>query len=262
MSDRVLIDVDQGVAHVRLNRPDKLNALDPQMFDAIAEAGASLAQRPGLRAVVLSGEGRSFCAGLDFAAFMAGGEQAQGKLIGERIGAANLAQRVSWTWRELPVPVIAAVRGHCFGGGLQIAMGADIRIASDDAEMSVMEVRWGIIPDMGFSRTLMGAIRPDILAELTWTGRRVKAEEAERIGLVTRRSEDPVAEALALARTIAGKSPDAIRAGKRLMREAGGIDTAAAFVLETDLQVSLLGSPNQMEAVMAGFSKRAPEFRD
>jgi enoyl-CoA hydratase/carnithine racemase len=256
----VLVEHDGHVSRVTLNRPDKLNALNLALFEGLVEAGEQLQARPETRAVVLSGAGRSFCAGLDFPAFMAGGPAVQQKLIADRTGPANLAQRAAWIWRELDVPVIVAIVGHCFGGGMQIAMGGDVRIGHADASLSVMELRWGIIPDMAFTRTLMNTVRPDVLAELTYTAKRVSGAEGVALGLLTRLAEDPMAEAVALAQAIAARSPDAVRAAKRMMRDAPALDTAGAFRLETELQVPLLGSPNQMEAVMANMQKRPPKF--
>lgn len=262
MHDRVQLQISDHVAHVRLNRPDKLNALDIAMFQAIEAAGDQLAADADVRAVVLSGEGPSFCSGLDFMSFVQSGEVGQKTLLGERTGPANLAQRASWVWKELPVPVIAALHGHVYGGGVQIAMGADIRIATEDARLSVLEIKWGLIPDMGITRTMMGVIRADHLAELTYTGKVVSGVDAVAMGLVTRTAEDPLAEALELARLIASKNPDAIRANKRLFQEAPALSTHDAFELETELQKGILSSPNQMEAVMANLQKRAPVFSE
>ncbi len=263
MSDRVCITRDdKGVAHVELARPDKLNALDFAMFEGIIEAGHSLAEDPSLRCVVLSGQGRAFSAGLDVASFMASGDVAE-KLLERTEGCpANLAQEVGHVWTELPVPVIAAVHGVCFGGGLQIALGADIRIVAPDARMSIMEIKWGLVPDMSGTQTLRHLVRLDVAKELAFTGRIVPGEEACSLGLATRTAADPVAEALELARTIAGKSPDAIRACKRLFNQSVRLDLAAGFKLETDLQLGLIGSLNQIEAVMANMEKREPRFAD
>jgi enoyl-CoA hydratase/carnithine racemase len=259
---RTKLDVDAGVAHLRLARPDKRNGLDLPMFEAIVAAGARIAADGSVRAVVLSGEGKAFCAGLDFQAFMALGDAGK-RLLDRATGTpANLAQRVAWIWRELPVPVIAAVHGAAFGGGLQIALGADIRIVAPDAQLSVMEVRYGLVPDMSASKTLLGLVRPDIAKELTFTGRIVSGTEAVALGLCTRVAADPVGETLALAREIAKRSPDAVRAVKRLYEAAPLLDVAAAFRLETDLQLALLGSPNQLEAVAATLGRREPVFRD
>lgn len=263
MSDRVLLSVERGVAHVRLNRPDKRNGLDLAQFEAILAAGERLLADRSVRAVVLSGEGKAFCAGLDFMAFLgAPHEERERMLVRPEATPANLAQRVGWIWRELPVPVIAAVHGAAFGGGLQIALGADLRYLGRDAQLSVMEIKWGLIPDMSGTRTLLGLVREDVARELTYTGRVVGAEEAVTLGLGTRVCDDPLATALETARLIASKSPDAIRAGKALWNEAPRLDTPALFLRETELQLSLLGSANQLEAVSANLEGRAAVFRD
>ena len=260
MSERVRVDREGPVAFVWMTRADKRNGLDLPMFEQLVAAGEALATTSGVRAVVLAGEGPAFCAGLDFAAFMS--DPSVAKKLLAREGVANLAQAVAWVWRELPVPVVAAIHGACFGGGLQIALGADIRLAHPEAELSVMEIRWGLVPDMGITQTLLPLVRPDVAKELTFTGRRVKAPEARELGLVTRLAEDPVAEARALAETIAAKSPHAIRAGKALYDRAAGLGAGDALALETELQLPLLGSRNQMEAVQANMQKREPRFDD
>ncbi len=260
MSERVRVDRDGAVATVWMTRGEKRNGLDLPMFEQLVAAGRELTTDTGLRAVVLAGEGPAFCAGLDFQAFMATPNVGQ-KLL-EREGATNLAQAVGWVWRELPVPVIAAIHGPCFGGGLQIALGADIRLAHPEAQLSVMEIRWGLIPDMGITQTLLPLVRPDVAKELTFTGRRVSGTEALALGLVTRVTDDPQAEAQALAETIASKSPHAIRAAKALYDQAPGLSPAESFALETELQLPLLGSKNQLEAVQANMQKRDPVFED
>ncbi|MCO4772261.1 MAG: crotonase/enoyl-CoA hydratase family protein [Deltaproteobacteria bacterium] len=262
MTERVTIEHVGSIAHVRLNRPEKKNGLDLEMFEAIIAAGVALTDHAGLRAVVLSGEGGCFCAGLDFMAFMAGGEEAQERLLNPRVGGANPAQRIATVWQEVPVPVIAAIEGVAFGGGCQLAAGADLRIAAPDARLSVMEIKWGLIPDMGITQTLMRLVRPDVLKELTWTGRVVEADEALAIGLITSIATDPVAAALALAETIASKNPQAQRASKAMFRAAHSLGPEAALTLETELQLPLLGSANQLEAVMANMQKRAARFED
>ncbi|MGH7790251.1 MAG: crotonase/enoyl-CoA hydratase family protein [Candidatus Binatia bacterium] len=265
MADRVTISIEGGVADVRLARPEKLNALDQAMFLALNDAGKTLAADRAVRAVVLSGEGRAFCAGLDFASFMAmaGNENAGDTLLKRPANSpANFAQRAAWVWTELPVPVIAAIHGAAFGGGLQIALGADIRIAAADAQLSVMEIKWGLIPDMTGTQTLRHLVRLDVAKELTFTGRVVSGSEAAALGLVTRVAEDPRGAALAMAREIAGKSPDAIRAGKQLLNQASLLSVTDGLLLEERLQVGLLGSANQIEAVQANMQKRPPEFRN
>lgn len=262
MSDRVLVDVQDHVAHVRLNRPDKRNGLDIPMFEGIIAAGQRVASDPSVRVVLLSGEGKAFCAGLDWGAFMAMGAEAGERLLNREGSVANIAQRVTWIWQEVPVPVIAVVHGPTFGGGLQIALGADIRYASADAQLSAMEIRYGLVPDMGLTQTLLKIVRPDVARELVFTARIVGAEEAKQLGLVTRVCADPMAEARSLAIDIAGRSPDAIRACKRLLKEAPFLDVAASFKLETELQLGLLGKPNQLEAVRSVMTKTTPEFKD
>lgn len=271
MSDRVSITVEGGVADVRLNRPDKINALDAAMFAAIVEAGEALKRDPSVRAVVLSGEGRGFCAGLDFASFqaMASGDGVGGTGGG---GAAaitrtdgrltHLGQQAAWVWTEVPVPVIAAVHGACLGGGLQIALGADLRIVSPDVKLAVLEVRWGLSPDMTATVILPRLVGLDVAKELTWTGRTVGGEEAVRLGLATRLADDPRAAALELAGELAAKSPDAIRAGKSLFEAAEGRTLAEQLAQERKAIGSLIGSRNQIEAVTASFEGRAPVFDD
>ena len=261
MPDRVTVSLAQGIADVRLNRPDKMNALDAAMFEALVETGRGLAAERGLRAVVLSGEGRAFCAGLDVTSFMGGGG---GRSLFERGSGspANFAQRAAWVWTELPVPVIAAVHGVAFGGGLQIALAADIRFVAPDARLSVMEIKWGLIPDMSGSQTLRRLVRLDVAKELTYTGRVLSGSEAAALGLATHVSDTPHEAALELAREIAGKSPSAIRAGKQLLDASGLLDLEAGLRLEERLQSSLMGKPNQVESVRANAEKREPKFTD
>ncbi len=260
-SDCVLVSLDGGVADVRLNRPEKMNALDGAMFVTLAETGDALAADPSVRAVVVSGEGRAFSAGLDMSLFGGGGT---GVNLFERFAGspANRAQRAAWIWQEVPVPVIAAVHGVAYGGGLQVALGADIRIVAPDARLSVMEIKWGLIPDVAGTQTLRRLVGLDVAKELVFTGRVVSGAQAAELGLATQVSETPREVALALAREIASKSPDAIRAGKRLLNAAGLVGVEEGLRLEEELQSGLLGSANQMEAVRANLEKRDPAFRD
>jgi len=263
MSELVRIDVSNHVAEVRLNRPEKYNALSPEMFRAIVEAGQSVAKDTRVRAVVLSGEGKGFCAGLDFQSFVEMGESGGLDLMEtgpDQI--ANNAQLPGMIWKQVPVPVIAALHGVAFGGGLQIALGADIRLAAPDTRLSVMEIKWGIIPDMSATQTLRDLLRLDAAKELTFTGRVVEAEEAARLGLVTRVSHDPLAEAHELAAAIAGKNPDAIVKAKHLLETAWHAGAEEGLHLEASLQKTLMGTPNQKEAAIANFEKRAPNFAD
>jgi enoyl-CoA hydratase/carnithine racemase len=261
--------VENGVADVRLSRADKMNAIDPAMFAALVQTGEDLKSRSDVRAVVLSGEGRAFCAGLDMASMqqLAAGGRDDDPVLEDPArrteAGANVAQQACYVWREVPVPVIAAVHGVAYGGGFQLALGADIRIVTPDARLSVLEIKWGLIPDMAGMVLLRGLVRDDVARELTWTGRVVSGEEAVGLGIATRVASDPRAVAFDVATEIAGKSPTAIRAGKRLLNLARSEASARdIFRAETEEQIALIGSPNQTEAVMANFEKRAPVFAD
>jgi enoyl-CoA hydratase/carnithine racemase len=269
MSDRVTLTINDGVADVRMNRPEKRNALDGAMFQALADAGERLKTEPGVRVVVLSGEGSSFCAGLDFASFqvMAGGDRSStdndtspGAMKEGRI--THLGQQVCWVWQEIPVPVIAAVHGHALGGGIQIALGADIRIVHPDTQMSVREVHWGLVPDMTGTLMLSSLVRSDIAKELVFTARVFDGREALTLGLATTLSEAPHESAMAMAHEIAGRSPDAIRGAKGLLNGLFNEGAAQQFEQERSVIGSLIGRPNQIEAVMANFEKRPPSFTD
>jgi enoyl-CoA hydratase/carnithine racemase len=267
MSERVVYTMANGVADVRMNRADKMNALDPAMFDALTATGKKLATDNTLRAVVLSGNGKAFCAGLDFMSFQAMTDSNQGGMTRrmselDADSPANFAQEVAYVWHILPVPVIAAVHGVAFGGGLQVALGADIRIVAPDVRLSIMEIKWGLVPDMSGTQLLRHLVRLDVVKEMTFTGRIVSAKEALEIGLVTRISENPYEEAMKLALEIASKSPDAIRAGKKLLNASRLVSVAEGLKLEAELQKSIIGQPNQVEAVMANVEKRDPNFKD
>jgi enoyl-CoA hydratase/carnithine racemase len=265
MKDRVSITIDDGVADVRMIRADKMNALDEAMFDGLIEAGDQLRANAEVRAIVLSGEGRAFCAGLDMGRFQAmsdNGEAIAGKrdLRPRTHGIANKPQYSAWQWREMPVPVIAAVTGVAYGGGFQIALGADIRYATPDARFCVMEMKWGLVPDVAGTQLMRHLAREDIVRELTYTARVFSAAEAKEYGFVTRICDDPIREALALAREISLKNPHAVRAAKRLLNEAVLTDPPTGLQAESAEQVKLIGSPNQIEAVRANLEKRAPRF--
>jgi enoyl-CoA hydratase/carnithine racemase len=260
--DRVQIDVQDGVADVRMVRSDKHNALDWPMFLALDGATDELAERDDVRCVVLSGEGPSFCSGLDFPSFMAG-DVGVDEMIADVPGeVANIAQRVAYDWQRLPMPVIAVIHGNCLGGGAQIALGADIRISARELKLCVMEIRYGLIPDMGISQALPTLVPLDVAKEIVLSGRTLDASEALDLGLVTRLADDPLADAKALAAEIATKSPHAIRSGKRLLNECYTGRSEAALRLEADLQRSLIGSPNQIAAVTAAMTKQPAEFED
>jgi enoyl-CoA hydratase/carnithine racemase len=259
MNDRVSITITDQIADVRLARADKMNAIDPAMFEAIGGAIDSLADRRDVRCVILSGEGRGFCAGLDMASMAAGGSgvsrerNAQGSI---------LPQHVTWGWRNLSMPVIAAVHGVAFGGGFQIMSGADIRIAAPGTRFAIREVHWGLVPDMAGFPIWRGLVRDDVLRELIYTACEFDAEQALAHGFVTRIADDPHAAAMKLARVIAGRSPHAIRGAKRLLNMAPDADPRAMLKAETAEQIKVIGQPNMMEAVAANMAKRAPVFED
>jgi enoyl-CoA hydratase/carnithine racemase len=259
--ERVRIEVDDHVATVTLTRSGKHNALDLGMFEAIIGAATQLRAQPGVRAVVLCGEGPSFCSGLDVASLMSsqGPDGVNTELDREP---PTFFQRAAYDWIRLPVPVIAALHGACFGGGLQIALAADIRFATADTRLSVMEVKWGLIPDMSITRTLPRLVSIDVAKELTYTGRVITGTEAASLGVVTHVVEDPLAAARQLAGEIASRSPDAVRGAKRLFDEAWSEPPEVTLALEASLQRRLIGSENQLASVAAGFTKEPAEFVD
>ena len=274
MADRVTVTINDGIAEVCLSRPDKRNALDNAMFTAIAEAGERLKTEPGVRVVVLHGEGASFCAGLDFSsmAAIAGARQDEfesatadtsgnpGSMEAGRI--THLGQQICWVWQEVPVPVIAAVHGHALGGGIQLALGADLRIVHPDTKLSVREIHWGLVPDMTGTFMLSQVVRPDVAKELTFTARVFSGAEAQELGIATRLSDEPYGTAMELAREIAGRSPSAVRGAKELFNRQTRGDAADQFAAERAAIGAQIGTPNQKEAVMAGFENRAPVFED
>lgn len=261
MSDRVTLEIADGIAIVGLNRPEKHNALDIALIQALVDTAKRLRGRRDLRAVVLQGNGPSFCSGLDVASAFSSLPKFFKHFATFGVKKRNIFQEVSLCWRELQLPVIAAIHNNCFGGGLQIALGADIRIATPDSKLSVMEVKWGLIPDMSGTVLLRELMPIDVAKELTLTGRVVSGTEAKELGLVTRLSADPKADALALAKEIAAKSPDAVSAGKQLFNRNWLSGENKALALERKLQLLMFRSKNQRIAVKAGLAKQAPEFR-
>ena len=250
MNTRVRISIDNHVAEVLLDRPEKHNAIDMQMFDELAEAGSRLSREPAVRAVVLAGAGDNFCAGIDLGVFSDPGEAIDPRLL------------APYTWREVPVPVICAIRGVAFGGGAQIALGADLRYAAPDASLSIMEICWGLIPDLAISVTASNLVREDQLREMAYTGRVVGASEALQLGLVTALHDDPLGAARDTAHLIASRSPDAIRAMKTMFNARRDVDAGQALALEARLQSGIIGRPGQVEAVRANLEGREPDFKD
>jgi enoyl-CoA hydratase/carnithine racemase len=268
MTQLVTLSIADGIADIRLNRPDKHNALTFELFAALNAAAESVAVNAAVRIVVLSGNGPSFCGGLDLSImrqFLQGPTQARAALdsvFTPADRADNPAQRAAYAWKLMPMPVIAALRGVAFGGGCQIALGADIRIAAPDTKLSLMEIKYGLIADMSVTQTLRDLVSFDVAMELALTGRIIEADEALKLHLITRIAPDPHATAMDLARQIASRSPHAVRATKRLLRESWHADADTGLKLEQALQSTLLGSPNQVESVNASLEKRAPAFRD
>ncbi len=262
MSERVAIDIDGHVAEVRLNRPDKYNAIDLAMFEALSDAASEIAANSAVRAVVLAGAGDNFCAGIDTGIFQEQFDFMTALATPLEPSPANLFQRPGYAWRELPQPVVCAIQGVCYGGGLQIAAGADIRYATADARLSILEIKWGMIPDMAMTTTLRDVVPVDEIKDLTFTGRMLDGNEALELGIVTTLHDDPLAAARELAQSIARRSPDAIRRSKKLLNAAWQLPDAEALQLEARLQGEVIGKPNQMEAVMANFQKREPNFKD
>lgn len=269
MSDRVLIDISDGIAHVRFNRPDKRNALDGEQFAAIVDAGESLKGNKKVNAVVVSGEGKSFCAGIDLASLggMASGERGNGDrapqasdMVDGRI--THLGQQAAWVWQELPMPVVAAVHGHALGGGCQIALGADIRIAHPDTKFSVRETYWGLVPDMAGTVLMQGLVRADVMKDIVLSARIFDGREAHAIGVATRLSDDPLPDAFAWANEVNGRSPDAVRGAKRLLNRLTLEFAAEQFAAERQIIGGLIGGANQREAVLSDFEKRAPAWSE
>ncbi len=267
MNDRISITMlEDGIADVRMTRVDKMNALDSAQWSALVEAVETLKAMAGLRVVVLSGEGRAFCAGLDLSSMQSdrepGGSSAGGSLADRTHGIANNAQYAAWGWRELPVPVIAAVHGVAFGAGSQIMAAADIRIVHPDTRIAIMEMKWGLVPDFAGMPLWRTQVADDVLREMIYTNREFNGVEAKEMGFATHVSDNPHAHAMELARVIANKNPHAIRGAKRLCNLMGDATDAELLQAESDEQVLVIRKPNQMEAVMASMEKRKPNFAE
>tara|TARA_R110002072_G_scaffold85210_9_gene192799 strand:- start:4211 stop:5035 length:825 start_codon:yes stop_codon:yes gene_type:complete len=260
MTELVTVHIENHVADVRLNRAEKMNALNVAMFETITRVGKELARNKDVRAVVLSGEGRGFCAGLDLANFTDPDFSAEPFGPGRGGFYPNFYQLPGYVWKKMPVPVICALHGVAYGGGFQIAMGADIRIAHPDSRLSVMEVKWGLIPDMSTSQTLRDLVRIDVAKELTFSGRVVGADEALQLGLVTSLNDNPRDAALAMAASIAKRNPNAITYAKYLLDTTWHGDEYAGLKAEERLQAKVLKTPNQIEAVMSEMEGRAADF--
>jgi len=260
---RIIIEKDSHVAIVRFNRPEKMNALDKEQFNEIINVGEQLNADPSIRAIVLTGEGKAFCAGLDIGAQFSGSDDMEiNQLTSRTYGISNLWQKVVWQWREMPVPVIAAVHGYALGGGLQIMMAADIRIVEPNTKMAIMETKWGLIPDMAGTQLFRHSVRDDVIKLLTYTHRIFSGTEALQYGFATQLSENPVEDAITIAKEIAAVSPSAIVHAKKLLNSAPYLNEADGLLTESVAQQKLIKSKNQLEAIMAGLQKRDGNFED
>ena len=269
MNNALQIHIENHVAHVRLNRPEAHNAIDGAIMNGLLGFAQKMMEPGEVRVIVLSGNGRSFCAGLDMSSFA---EMSSGELSGDSenvaqamqdisAGGANRAQQIGWLWQEVPIPVIAAVQGAALGGGLNLALGADLRLVHPAAKLGFVEITWGLLPDMSASQSLRRLVTLDRMKELVFTGRKFSGEQALQYGLATELSDNPVDGALAMANTIASRNPDAIRAAKQLLNRCALVDVATGLAEEAATTRQLLGSANQLEAVTAQFEGRAPGFK-
>ena len=261
--NRVKIEVNNHIAVVTFNRPEKMNALDPTQFEAIIEAGEKVNTDPSVRVVVLRGEGKAFCAGLDISAMQDKDSTVMSNpLIPRTHGIANTWQQSVWIWRDMQVPVIAAVHGVAFGGGLQIMLGADIKYITADTKLSILEMKWGLIPDMAGTQLMRHTVRDDIIRELTYTNRIFSGQEAVAYGFATHVSENPFEAAMQLATEIAGKNPSAIVKAKKVLNAAPYLSQEDGLMLESVEQDAIIGKKNQLEAVYSSLQKRPGNFED
>ena len=259
MSQVLNCKIENHIAIVELNRPSKMNALSRDMFESLVNTGRELRNNKDVRCVVIHGNERAFCAGLDMEMFT-NNDGNLTKLRDRTHGLTNLFQETAWVWHDLDMPVIAAIEGVCFGGGLQLACGADMRYVHPEAKMSIMEIKWGLVPDMAGTQLWSRYVKEDLLRELSYTGRIFSGTEAMEYGFATRLTETPLEMAMSIAQEIAGKNPDAIRGNKRLINQQLTSSVATGMLAESLEQEVIIGSKNQIEAVMANFEKREPNF--
>jgi enoyl-CoA hydratase/carnithine racemase len=259
-ADRVRVEVRDEIAYATMIRGDKFNGLDWDMFQGLIDAATAIGKDKSIRVVILQGEGKAFCAGLDFKSFTSQPARMVRSFIKPPRRSTNLFQECAWCWRRLPIPVIAVVHGRCYGGGIQIALAADFRYATPDCEFSIMEAKWGLIPDMSGTVALRQLVGIDVAKELTMTGRIFDGREAKALGLVTGVADDPLQPALALAGQIKTRSPDCTVAAKALFDTMWSQSDAEAFATERRIQRKLLYKGNQREAMKANFEKRAPKW--
>ncbi|GAB2973202.1 crotonase/enoyl-CoA hydratase family protein [Nocardioides montaniterrae] len=257
----VTCEIADGIAHVRLSRPDKMNALTMRTLEELVATTHRLRKDRTLRAVVVSGEGEAFCAGLDFATVLRDPKLILKGFVPRPWRGTNTFQEAPWGFRRIPVPVIAAVHGHCLGGGLQIALAADFRIATPDSRWSVLEGKWGLIPDMSGIASLKELVGIDQAKLLTMTAETFDGTRAKELGLVTELSNDPIASAFALAEQLATRSPDALAAAKRLFNDTWTSGLRHTFFRERIEQAFLLVAANTTAAREAAFKKAVPTYK-
>lgn len=257
--DRVLTTIEGPIAYVTLNRPEQLNGVDLDLIDQLLATATTLRRNTSIRAIVIQGAGRSFCAGLDFAAAFSDKRRvARFFFAGGR--AVNRFQKVTTIWREIPVPVIAVIHGHCYGAGVQLAAGADFRFTTPDAQWAILEAKWGLVPDMGGTLPLIENLPVDVLQRLAMTGEVISGEDAFELGLATDVADDPLKEALVLIDQICGRSPDAVAATKELLYLNQRGSRRQVMRRERRLQSKMFRSPNTAIARKAGTSKTDPTF--
>jgi enoyl-CoA hydratase/carnithine racemase len=251
-----------AVAIVTLNRPDKYNAMSLEMFDQLIVTSEKIAKDRTVRAVVLTGEGKVFCSGMDIANFNPDSDLTATSIQKRTHGICNKWQKAIWTWWECPVPVIAAVKGLSYGAGLQLTMAADIKYVHPETRFSILEMKWGLIPDLSGTQLMRGNVREDIFKELTFTNRIFSAEEAVQYGFATHVSGYPMKAAMEIANKIATKNPAAIIKAKTLINSAKYVSAKEGLQAESDLQQEIMMKPDQLEAVYANMQKRSPLFND
>ncbi|MEO6471665.1 MAG: crotonase/enoyl-CoA hydratase family protein [Aeromicrobium sp.] len=259
-SSRVLVEIDGPIAYVWLNRPDKLNGVDLDMLSDLIAAAKKLRKNREVRAVIIQGKGNAFCAGLDFGEAMKDMKRVVRFFVPNPLTGTNLFQQANWAWRELPIPVIAVTHGRCYGAGLQLALAADFRYSTPDCEWSVLEAKWGLVPDMSGTVTLSEVVTADVAKRLTMTGEIISGTEAKELGLVSAVSADPLKDALVLVEQVLTRSPDSVAATKKLLNETRRSRPRRAFHVERALQLAMLLSKNAGIARKANFAKVAPKF--
>lgn len=257
---RVITEIDGPVAHVRLNRPEKLNAVDLPLLDGLLASASEIAGRRDVRVVLLSGEGKSFCSGLDFPSVNRTPRKVVAHFIANPLRGTNRFQQALWAWRRLPVPVIAVTRGHVFGAGVQLALAADFRFTTPEAKWSILEAKWGLVPDMSGTVPLVEQIPLDLAKRLTMTGEVFSGEQAAAWGLATGSDVDPDKLARELADQLIERSPDSVSASKTLLNEAARRGLRAQLRLERRLQLAMFRSPNTEIARSAGTKGETPVF--